>query len=224
MNTQNHIAPENGFMMNYIVFSPDNYENLPLIIYLHGAGERGEDISHLYRHGVPKIIADGIEIPAVVLAPQCPRELVWDNVVVELKKVIDAVIKEYGIKKDRIMITGSSMGGFGTWMMAKTYPSFFAAIAPVSGGGMSWRAANLKSTPILAYHGTDDEVVPPVYSRLMVDAVNALGGNAKFFELSGYGHNDAIDYAYEKTELLSWLVSRRRTDFKRVSETFEEYF
>ena len=224
MNIKDYMYNENEFDMNYKVFYPDNYEALPLIVYLHGAGERGKNISHLYRHGIPKLISEGKEIPAVVLCPQCPDWCVWNNVVDRVKKIIDGVAEEFEIKKDRICITGSSMGGFGTWMMGKTYPSFFAAIAPVAGGGMSWRTSKLRTTPVLAVHGREDTVVPPVYSQLMVDGVNSNGGSAELIVLDGYGHNDGIDYAYRHTKIIEWLVNHRRTDFIYVPEVCEEMF
>ncbi len=204
--------------MNYGIYFPSGYNELPLVIYLHGAGERGENFSHLERHAIPRLLKEGKEYNAVILTPQCPADRVWDNVVTDLKNIIDTVIEEYGIKKDRITITGSSMGGFGTWMMGLTYNNFFAGIAPISGGGMSWRMQNLKTTPVYAFHGDKDTLVPPVYSELCVKAVNANSGNATLKILEGMGHNDAINYAYESTDLMDWLLAQRRTDFNKVAE------
>lgn len=224
MNTKDCKHNENQFNMNYKVFYPDNFEDLPMIVYLHGAGERGTDSSHLFRHGIPKLISEGKEFNAVILCPQCPAFNVWDNVVDRVKGIIDTVAEEFHIKKDRITITGSSMGGFGTWMMGKTYPTFFAAIAPVAGGGMSWRAAKLSKTPIFAVHGNQDDAVPFVYSQLMVDAAKANGASVELLELDGFGHNDGIDYAYRNTKLINWLINQRRTDFEYVPEICEEMF
>ena len=215
---------ENKFGMNYEIFHPENFEDLPLLIYLHGAGERGKNIENLSRHGVAKLLSEGKEIPAVVLCPQCPEWCVWDNIVSDVKALIDEVAERFEIKKDRICITGSSMGGFGTWMMGLTYNNFFSGIAPVSGGGMSWRTPNLKTTPVLATHGTDDDLVPITYSELMTDAVNKAGGNARLIKLSGQGHNDAINYAYEHTEVIEWLLSQRRTNFEKTPEFCSEWF
>ena len=215
---------ENEFGMNYIISYPDEYKDLPLIVYLHGAGERGKNISHLYRHGIPKLIKEGRKIDAVILSPQCPEQYVWDNVVEKTKKIIDCVAEEFEIKEDRICITGSSMGGFGAWMMAKTYPSFFSGVAPVAGGGMVWRAPKLKTTPVVAVHGTEDDVVPLIYSQLMVDGVNAGGGHAELIELNGYGHNDGIDFAYRNTKIIDWIVKLRRTNFEYVPEICENIF
>ncbi len=215
---------DNKFNMNYEVFYPEDYKELPLLIFLHGAGERGGVLEHVERHGVPKLILEGREIPAVVLCPQCPEWAVWDNVVRDLKAVIDHIVDEFQIQKDRICITGASMGGYGTWMMGKTYTNFFSAIGPVAGGGMAWRTSNLRTTPVLALHGTADDVVLPIYSQLMVDGVNASGGNARLILLDGMDHGDGIDYAYRSTELIEWLLAQRRTDFTPVPENCSEYF
>lgn len=224
MNCKESLHHENQFGMNYKVFYPDAEEDLPLIVYLHGAGERGTRISHLDRHGLPKLIREGREVPAVVLAPQCPEWCVWDNIADKVKQMIDCVVCAFHIEKDRISMTGSSMGGFGTWMMGETYPSFFAGIAPVAGGGMSWRASKLRTTPVFAMHGSKDSVVPYVYSQLMVEGVKNAGGSAEFMLLDGYGHNDGIDYAYRNTDLIQWLTEQRRTDFGYIPEVCEELF
>lgn len=213
------------YTLDALLFTPNEIQDdLPLIVYLHGAGERGENIEHLYRHGVPNLIKSGKEIPAFVLCPQCPRYFVWNNIVEKVKAIIDLIVKEYKIPKDRIVITGSSMGGFGTWEMGLTYPNFFAGIAPVAGGGLSWRCAKLITTPVKAYHGKDDNSVPLCYSTLMVDAVNAHGGNAELVVLDGFGHNDGIYHAYFNTDLIDWLLNQRRTNFEKVKEVCEELF
>ena len=223
MNREVHMADVNC-RMNYKIYYPDNYQDLPLMIYLHGAGERGTQIDHIDRHAIPRNIEQGCECNAVILCPQCPAHLVWNNVVEDVKKLIDQVVERFEIQKDRICITGSSMGGFGTFEMGLTYRNFFSAIAPVAGGGLSWRAANLKNTPVRAYHGDADSTVPLVYSELMVNAVNQTGGFAELVTLNGFGHNDSIEYAYEHTDLIEWLLSARRTDFTYVPETLERMF
>jgi len=226
MKKETFVYKTPDYDMNYLLFRPEceAHGDLPLLVFLHGAGERGGNVEHLFRHGVPKLIGEGREIPALVLCPQCPAMYVWDNVVAGLRALIDKVVLENGISKDRICLTGNSMGGFGTWMMGLTYPSFFAAIAPVAGGGMSWRTEKLKTTPVLAVHGDADATVPISYSSLMVDGVNSAGGNARLITLEGKGHNDGIDYAYRHTELLDWLLAQRRTDFSYVPEVCESMF
>ncbi len=226
MIRKDYLSPQNGFDMNYIIYTPEteSLEELPLLVYLHGAGERGLKIDHLPRYAFPRIIESGREYNAVILCPQCPCEFVWDNVAAKLKAIIDKVAAEYKIKPDRIAITGSSMGGFGSWCMGQIYGNFFSGVGPVAGGGMSWRCKNLINTPVYALHGDRDIDVPLIYSRLMVDAVNAFGGNAKLRILEGFGHGDGIDEAYENTDLVEWLISQRRSDFTPVPEAFSEQF
>ena len=215
---------ENGERMNYGVAFGDDLKDKPLLIYLHGAGERGRNFDHVYRHGIPKLIKEGRDINAVVLFPQCPGEFIWNNMVKELKAIIDDVAAEYGIHKDRILLTGSSMGGYGTWETAMCYPETFAAIAPVAGGGVMWRTGKLSKVPVMAYHGDEDTVVPVSQSEIMVDFTNRNGGNAELNILKGKGHNDGIDYAYRETELIERLLSYRKCDFSHVPEFCEEIF
>lgn len=214
-----------NYDMCYEVFVPNNYKpNLPLIVYLHGAGERGKNIEHLSRHAIPKLIENGLEINAVVLCPQCPADLVWDNIPFEIKYIIDLVVNRYTCDRAKITVTGSSMGGFGTFMLGLTFPNVFAGIAPVAGGGMDWRSENLRTTPVLAYHGALDTTVSPDYSKKMVDGINANGGNAKLILVEGYGHNDGINHVYEQGEIISWLLEQKRTDFTPVPEALSKYF
>ena len=212
MNIKDYVYSDGRVSINYRVFYPEQYAELPLLVFLHGAGERGTDPQVLYRHGVPKLVADGREIPAVVLCPQCPSDIVWDNIVFEVKDIIDSVVREYGIAPDRIVLTGSSMGGYGTWSVALTYPDFFAGIAPVCGGGMAWRLGALvrSNTPVRAYHGDADISVVPEYSKIMIERLKREGGDGELVLLPGMGHNDGANYAYRETELVDWLLSRRR--------------
>ena len=210
--------------LNCMVYYPDNYKDLPLLVYLHGAGVRGEVVEHLTRHGIPRLISEGREISAVVLCPQCPRNFIWNNVTEEVKDIILETAEKYEIKKDRVVITGSSMGGYGTWETAMCYPELFAAAAPVAGGGVTFRTGKLKNMPIRAYHGTNDDAVEFINSELMVNATLRHGGKAELVALEGMGHNDAIDYAYRSTEIIDWLLEKRKTDFSRMPEPCEEWF
>ena len=223
LNVKTHISNDEK-TMNFGVAFPNDYNDLPLIIYLHGAGERGKNFEHVYRHGIPKLIKEGKEFNAIILFPQCPAKFIWNNMVKELKEIIDFVIKEYKIKKDRVVLTGSSMGGYGTWETAMCYPELFAGIAPVAGGGVVWRCGKLKNLPVIAYHGDKDFAVPISQSECMVESTKKFGGNAELNVISGYGHNDGIDYAYRNTNLIERLISFRKTNFEHVPEVCEELF
>ncbi len=215
---------EKNEKLNYIVYTPNACrEGLPLIVFLHGAGERGTKLENLNRHGIPRLIQEGREYEAVMLVPQCHENRVWNNVVDELMQLIDTVAEKYQVDPKRISITGGSMGGFGTWEMGMTFPDTFSAIGPVCGGGLSWRASNLVNTPVFAYHGAKDDIVPIVYSQLMVDAVRASGGSAAFEVFDELGHNDAIDMAYRETDMIDKLIHSVKKE-GTVPEALSEYF
>lgn len=225
MNKRNNIIIGGESLCNS-VYTPKNGETseLPLLVYLHGAGERGKNLDHLSRHAIPRLIESGREYNAVVLCPQCPADAVWDNIMDKLKATIDITVAEYNIKRDRIVLTGSSMGGFGAIMAGMTYRNFFAGIAAVSGGGMSWRSSNLAGTPVLLYHGDRDDAVPIHNSLMLFNSLKNNGYEAELEIFEGYGHNDAIEKAYEDGRLVNWLLGKRRTCFDYVPECLEEIF
>ncbi len=211
--------------MNRIIWHPKETIGLPLIVYLHGAGERGEQWEHVLRGGLPRLLDEGLTIPAVILCPQCPGPLVWDNVVEDTKAEIDRIAQEFQVDIDRITITGSSMGGMGTWSMGLCYPNYFAAMAPVAGGCcFGWRSSNLKYMPIRVLHGDRDDIVLLESESTMVDAVNQNGGHAELIILQGMGHGDGIHYAYAQGHIMEWLMQQRRDDRPLVTETLSEMF
>lgn len=211
--------------MNYFVAHPERYEGLPLLVYLHGAGERGRNIEHLYCHGVARMVKEGHDIPAVVLCPQCPAFFIWNNMVKEVKALIDLVAEKYKVNRDRIVLTGSSMGGYGTWELGMCYPETFAAIAPVAGGGVCWRVSKLRSTPVLAYHGDADTTVPYSQSEIMIESMKKDACiDVSLTNMKGQGHNDGIYNAYFSTDLVTRLLSYEKRDHSHVYEPCEEMF
>jgi len=199
--------------LGYVLYEPETeVKDLPLLVFLHGAGERGkgsEDWLELVKkNAVPKYVSEGMEIPAIIICPQCPLEFVWNNMVRELKELIDKVAAQYNIPLDRVSITGLSMGGFGTWEMALTYPKTFNAFAPVCGGGMSWRTPLLVEDNIWAFHGDIDSCVPPNNSIEMVDALIKSGGNPKLTLFHNVEHN-SWDNAYLDTKVIDWLLEKK---------------
>ena len=220
---------ENGLpdLLRGLLYLPSGFkkerEN-SLLVYLHGAGERGCDISHITRHAIPKLIEEGREIGAVVYCPQCPADFVWGNIVEKVKKSIDIIANLYCADMSKISITGSSMGGYGTSEMVMCYRNFFSRAAVVSGGGVPFRAQNMKGTKIRFYHGADDNLVTPEESRRVFDVAAANGCDCEYFLIGGKGHNEAIEYVYEKTDVTEWLLAGKREDFTRVPEFLEELF
>ena len=194
-----------GYMKVWI-WSPEQPRGeLPCILFLHGAGERGADFDTLCMQGLPKYLAAGRELPAVVVCPQCPQGYVWDNLVLQLDEILADALSRYPVDKAKVSLTGLSMGGFGAWSYAITRPKAFFRLAPICGGGMNWRASALKSIPVWAFHGQADNDVPRVYSEVMVDAVNEQGGDAVLTQFPGVGHN-SWDPAYLNTNLIPWLL------------------
>lgn len=203
--------------LKYWLYTPANPgKGKALVTFLHGAGERSENPERVFNISLPKWLKEGRWAPdAYVLCPQCPMGFDWNSQVERLKSVIDHEAERLESDKSRISITGLSMGGFGTWAMGLTYPKFFSAIAPVCGGGLSWRTPNLKDMPVWAFHGELDPTVPLRNSVEMVDGVNKAGGNARLtiFHTAAHG---CWDEAYSTTTVLDWLLEQKRTDFEEI--------
>ena len=181
------------------------------MIFLHGAGERGEDLDIVSRHGYMKHVREsGREYPFIFIAPQCPIEKYWGCYTESLLAFIDDVCKRLPIDEERVYLTGLSMGGTGTWMLAMADSERFAAIAPICGSGIYWNGAALRKTPVMVYHGDLDDIVPLHNSIDMIKSVNRNGGKAEIKILYGVGHN-AWDAAYEGDELYTWLLSHKKS-------------
>lgn len=193
----------------YLLYKPHLKGKLPLVIFLHGAGERGNNLDLVKIHGIPKLIEQGKEFPFIAVSPQCPKDSWWTLEHESLKVLLDYIVKTHNVDKRRIYMTGLSMGGYGTWYMGGLYPKTFAAIAPVCGGGNLIVGQQLTSTPIWAFHGDKDEVVPLEESERMVKVVKKTGGKAKLTVYKGVGHN-SWDKAYDNAKLYEWLLSHKR--------------
>lgn len=195
-------------IFNYCVYKPSQTgSKKPLIIFLHGAGERGNDVSLVCKNGLKVIDEQNLELDCYIVAPQCPADTFWVAKVESLKRFIDDIVMFYDIDQTRISITGISMGGFGTWFTAMAYPELFSAIAPCCGGGMPWNAPVLKM-PIKAFHGADDSSVLPSCSIDMMNAVMNSPNKHNDVSLTIYenvAHN-CWDLAYDKS-LFDWLLS-----------------
>lgn len=199
--------------MNYLLALPEDYEQQerwPLVLFLHGAGERGENLDLVQKHGPPMLVKDGKTFPFILVSPQCPAGRWWEPV--SLLALIDDIVKNYHVDEDRVYVTGLSMGGFGTWALAAHAPERLAAIAPICGGGEPYWADRLKSVPTWIFHGALDQAVPLIRSEVMADAVKKKGGAVKLTIYPEVGHNSWTE-AYNNPELYEWLLSqRRRTD------------
>jgi predicted peptidase len=201
--------------MNYLLYVPEGYaasrKRWPLILFLHGAGERGDDIEMVKKHGPPKLVAEGRALPFVVLSPQCPKEGWWsgDAQVAALDALLKETVSNLRIDERRIYVTGLSMGGFGTWRLAAEFPRRFAAIAPICGKGDPAKAESIRHVPAWVFHGAKDEAVPLKNSEDMVAALKAAGGEPKFTVYPEAGH-DSWTAAYDGPELYDWFLEHRK--------------
>lgn len=199
----------------YLLSLPDGYaadktKKWPLIVFLHGSGERGDNLNLLKKHGPPKLIAAGQKFPAIVASLQCPVGQIWNSIGV--KAVADHLVSTLRVDVDRIYLTGLSMGGFGTWEIALENPGYFAAIVPICGGaGVRFvMAERIKHLPVWIFHGAKDPTVDPAYSQKMYVALKKAGGNVKF-TLYPEAKHDSWTAAYDDPELWSWLFAQKRT-------------
>lgn len=195
----------------YLLFLPDGYREeqrrWPMIVFLHGAGERGNDLKKVKIHGPPKIVENQRDFPFIVVSPQCHADEWWSNDV--LIALLDEVTAKYAVDNGRVYLTGLSMGGFGTWNLACAYPDRFAAIAPICGGGNPGEACNLKKVPVWAFHGARDKVVSLKESKKMVNAVKSCGGDARLTVYPNSSH-DCWTETYENNELYEWFLEHRK--------------
>ena len=147
--------------MGYLLYLPKDYETKecwPVVLFLHGSGERGDDLELVKKHGPPKLISEGKQFPFIVLSPQCPKDATWEPL--KLTALLDEVVRNQKVDEDQICVTGLSMGGFGTWELAAYSPKRFAAISPICGGGEPRWAKRFAHLPTWAFHGAKDEGVP----------------------------------------------------------------
>ena len=196
----------------YVEYLPKDYDpakEYPLVLFLHGAGERVQDPHQAMFHGYMKYVREqGKEYPFIFIAPQCIGNAYWGSYTESLSAFLDYILETYAVDRRRVYLTGLSMGGTGTWMFAMARPNTFAAIMPVCGSGIYWNVANLLKTPIYMVHGDCDTCVPISGSVEMLTSINSRGGNAKLKICYGVGH-DAWNYAYTDDTLLEWMLSQR---------------
>jgi predicted peptidase len=203
---------------NYLLFLPEDYgkkrQQWPLIMFLHGAGERGSDLNKVKVHGPPKIVENKKDFPFIVVSPQCPEEDWWTDKIEVLINLLDDIVARYKVDTERIYLTGLSMGGFGTWSLASEYPERFAAIAPICGGGNRIMALRLEDMPVWVFHGAKDQAVPLEESEEMVEALRSRGGNVKLTVYPDAGH-DSWTETYNNQKLYDWFLEHRKSQKKK---------
>jgi predicted peptidase len=190
-------------------YTQQNRKRFPLILFLHGSGESGSDLDKVKLHGPPKLIEQGRKLPFVIVSPQCPAPVGWDPIT--LLGLLDEIQSKYRIDRDRVYLTGLSMGGYGTWKLASMAPERFAAIAPVCGGGDPAWAPILKDLPIWSTHGDKDPAVPIGREIPLIDALKNMGSTVRFDIIQDAGHDVWTDF-YEKSEFYDWLLKHNLKD------------
>jgi predicted peptidase len=206
LDTQVHVT------LKYLLYLPADYEKQdkwPLILFLHGAGERGDDLDAVMTHGPPKLIEHGKQFPFIIVSPQCPTDHWWNNELVSLSALLDDVVKKYKVDQDRVYLTGLSMGGFGTWALAAYSPDRFAALIPICGGGEPLLARALTNTPVWAFHGAKDPIVPVKRSQDLIDALARTNKEAKL-TIYPEAQHDSWTATYDNPEIYEWLLAHKR--------------
>ena len=201
-------------MMDYLVSLPAGFDEAdnaaatwPLLLFLHGMGERGTDLDKVRRIGLPRLIEQGMTLPFVVLSPLCPDDEWWN--LAALEALIEDACTRYRIDRDRVYLTGLSMGGFGVWALAARHPERYAAIMPICGGGATKWATRLRDLPIWAFHGAKDNVVPLTRVQPLLDEITSAGGSPRLTIYPEAGH-DSWTETYVNNDVYRWLLSHRR--------------
>jgi predicted peptidase len=192
---------------------------VPLVVYLHGGGECGSDNVRQLQ-GLPALFCEETmcrQYPCAVLVPQCPLPGDWaqhldaqTDLLDAVSHLIDEVLSDSRIDPNRIYLTGQSLGGFGSWELATRAPERFAAVVPICGGGDDGRAARLVKLPLWAVHGSDDGVIAASETRAMIDAIKSAGGQPRYLELPGVGHDSWTAVYRQDSEILAWMFRQVR--------------
>ncbi len=205
-----------GEKFGYLLFLPKDYgkdeRKWPVMLFLHGAGERGDDLKLVQVHGPPKLVEQRPDFPFIVVSPQCAKDHWWPGDVQQhlLAELLDNVLSGFHADPQRVVVTGLSMGGFGSWTLTARHPNRFAAAVPICGGGDPDSAEKLKSVPFWVFHGAKDFGVPLKLSEDMVAAVQKVGGSAKLTVYPEAEH-DSWTETYKNEAIYDWLLAQRRT-------------
>lgn len=209
--------------IKYVIRYPDGYKNgdkCPVLIYLHGAGGRGENIDVIKNHKVFLLTEKHENFPFVTVAPQCYANT-WFDIFEQLQAFIKMIYASDFCDRERVYLMGASMGGYGTWQMAMSLPQLFAAIVPICGGGMYWNTPRLKGMPVWAFHGDSDPTVLTRESEQLVFRVNQCLGKAKLTVYENTGH-DAWTETFKNPEVFEWLLSNKKTETVEISDGYDD--
>jgi len=202
--------------LSYYLYFPKDYKSeknkkFPLLLFLHGGGESGDSLSTLKSNGPPKLIVEGKQFPFLILAPQNPYKKKWWNTRA-VAQLLDTIVENNRVDKNRVYLTGLSRGGGAAWEMAVQYPDKFAALAVVCGmTPVPYAGWINKKMPIWVFHGEEDNSIPISESENMVDRLKGMGYDVKFTRYPGVGHNSWLQ-AYSTEELYEWFMKQERTE------------
>ena len=208
------IIDKNNISLDYLLYLPEDYNNdkekkWPTILFLHGKGERGNNLELVKIHGIPKIVSTKKDLNFIAISPQCPIDYVWrdQEMLIALESLLLKMIKNFRIDKSRLYVTGLSMGGRGTWAIAAYRPDLFAAAAPICGGGDPLTASRLTKLPFWVFQGALDEVHFPKESEIMIKSLKNKGGEVRY-TLYPELHHDSWTITYDNSELYKWFLSK----------------
>jgi predicted peptidase len=200
-----------GGAVNYLLYLPQGYDaagkRWPMIFYLHGRSLRGDDPERLKAYGLPRLVDKDPTFPFIVVSPQCRDEERWTDTS-SLVALLDDVVSRYPVDRERVYLTGYSMGGGGAWRLGGAHPERFAAVAALAATSDTSVVKGLAQVPVWAIHGSADESTPVDDSIKMVDAIKAAGGDATLTILPDRDHN--IVNFYDGKELYDWFLKHRR--------------
>jgi len=200
--------------LGYLLHLPPGYDDdpnhkWPLILFLHGIGERGDDLELVKKHGIARVVEEQPDFPFIAVSPQCPPTSWWVSKMESLTALLDHILATYAVDPRRVYLTGLSMGGYGAWALGIAQPERFAAVAAVCGGGEPGKVCALKHTPVWAFHGEADRVVRLSESQQMVAALQACGGDVTLTVYPGVGH-DSWTQTYTNPGLYAWFLQNTR--------------
>lgn len=234
---EKHWLVQGNDSLPYRLLLPENYDatkKYPLIFFMHGAGERGNDNEAQLVHGAKLFLKEDVRknFPAIVVFPQCPQNSYWSNVSFKMDSegkrqfvfnantepsitmkmandLLHQIIKGYSVQKKQVYIGGLSMGDMGTFELVYRNPKLFAAAIPICGGGDPAIAKKVRKVKWWVFHGAKDDVVPPINSEIMVAALKEAGSSVKFSLYPDANHN-SWDAAFSEPELMPWLFAQRK--------------
>jgi predicted peptidase len=194
---------------HYLIVKPDDFDTekkYPLMIFLHGRGESGNDLDKVKIHGPFEKVKE-LNLPFIIVAPQTPLDERWD--IDMLSALVDHLLEQLPVDRGRVYLTGLSLGGFGTWDLAIRRPEVFAAVAPICGQGKPSQAKQMADVPVWAFHGAKDSTVALKGSTDMINALYDLGSDARLTVYPDAGH-DSWEATYDNPKLYEWFLSHRK--------------